>query len=1502
MTAVGANVIPVVIMLLLSLNCNNKCVCLLQSCCFQTMYKACHFKFMQGCCNSCVGMQGDPIEAAAAAGLLRADPSQTHPLTMMAAKSSVGHSEPAAGVVNMLHACHAMQSAASLPILHLRSVNPHVSSALDQLSAKARMHLPRQAAPAVIGPSGASMVSGVNAFAFQGTNAHVIMQGANELEKPTYKAAGGGLAWQQSRHWLAPQPQMLLSAFVNLSGSTLMMQCQLNQPKLAGFLDHQVLGKAIFPAAGFLELAQASATAACQAAVTGQQQLVLTGISIPVPLDLHSLQAQHSSSGLVCQLDLAAGSLALSSQSSSSAVRTHMYGSIRCIAGATHTHRRAVPHMAVKADSLLKKLGLLDQMHVEEQEFRPQHSIAGLAAGPFGTSGMALDPAALDSSFHLAAIPRPGSLRMPATIQAYYIGLQRVAPLWTGCAYWPDGQSALSSNWLGSTEGQALGNVEELLAKPMQPSRAQAEDATTDAEVLYETLWQASDSIAAAAGRDVRAALSLRFKQGAVAAALHAMAHAQQAQHTQHVSCHLLASIGPNTIPYPVPQARATTYGPLVTALLKSAGLESKGLYGGTLSISQLLPGNTALCPLQLAAKPRSLLQHPIEEAQNAGLALRPHLVQHHALSSAAGPGPFQLLPQPRGALHNLVPVPISLKLQPGMVWVEVQAIGVNFRDVLNVLGMYPGDAGAPGADCAGVVTAVGAGVTNLQPGIAVLGLAPGCLGSHVQANASCLVQMPAQLTHVQAATIPTVYITADTAFRQATMVKSGNRVLVHAAAGGVGLAAVQVLAAAHAKVVASAGGPSKRALLRQLGIEHVVNSRNSTMASDVAALGGVDVVLNSLTSPGMVAGSMSGVRPGGRFVEISKRDIWSPARLAQDRPDLHYSLLAVDFLPPSALQSALTRAAQAVSSGSFCPLPQIMHSISSTDSALRQMSQARHVGKVVITAANSTQQISNPSSNWQITGGLGSLGCLTADWLMKQGHQALTLIGRTGKASSDAHSFVKLVSGSCNAAVTLLAADLATAEAAASACLTSKKALTGLIHASGVLADSTLQNQSAQSVRSVMTAKVTSLEAIHQNISLQPCHSSVLFSSVASFLGSAGQANYSAANGALDGLAAHWASQGQAGVSSIQWGGWAGGGMAAADASTAARLARMGMPLIIPSQGLAALSSALATACHLLTAVPFAWSAFLSQAINQSNPAYADFMPVSNKQDPTLLADANLSVVSGSTPETLTLSRDALLQQITTAVETVIGHAVGHDEPLMAAGLDSLGTVELRNTLESKLGLQLPATLVFDYPTVNALADLLYPKLAVATAAAAVEQQLEVIHSHETASLPATTLKLVPHQEARNSPALVAMTAMVIRSAQDAISSIPGTDAVRLIPLERWDADLSISNAATSSVPSRFGAFLLNVDRFDADMFGLGGAEAALMDPQQRLLLETIAEAQLSSGRSSTGPCGVFVGVSSMDYQRLTAEQSQAYTGYNATSTTLRCAFYPLLHSLFPR
>lgn len=233
-----------------------------------------------------VSMQGDPIEAAAAVGLLL-NSRQGQPLAMMAAKSSIGHSEPAAGVMNMLHACMAQQASCILPILHLHSLNPHITSAFEQASTKGKVHLPRQAA-AMAAERGTPIVSGVSAFAFQGTNAHVLLQGAAPSVPGHSRAAGGSsLVWQQSRHWLAPQPHMLLTAFVKHAGSKLLMQCQLNQPKLAGFLDHRVMDKALFPAAGFLELAHASARVTLQTSMSQRSgQVVLGGISIPMPLEL----------------------------------------------------------------------------------------------------------------------------------------------------------------------------------------------------------------------------------------------------------------------------------------------------------------------------------------------------------------------------------------------------------------------------------------------------------------------------------------------------------------------------------------------------------------------------------------------------------------------------------------------------------------------------------------------------------------------------------------------------------------------------------------------------------------------------------------------------------------------------------------------------------------------------------------------------------------------------------------------------------------------------------------------------------------------------------------------------------------------------------------------------------------------------------------------------------------------------------------------------------------
>ncbi len=232
---------------------------------------------------------------------------------------------------------------------------------------------------------------------------------------------------------------------------------------------------------------------------------------------------------------------------------------------------------------------------------------------------------------------------------------------------------------------------------------------------------------------------------------------------------------------------------------------------------------------------------------------------------------------------------------------------------MLNVLGMYPGDPGAPGGDCAGIVLASWPVIDSpaLPVGTAVFGLAAGSLGSHVRASAQTVVPMPANLGFEEAATMPTVFVTVDVALHRCAAAQPGERVLVHAAAGGVGLAAVQLIQAMGAVPLATAGSPAKRSLLHSLGVGHVLGSRDTTFAAEAAQLGGAGVVLNSLTSAGMVAGSLAALSPSGRFVEISKRDIWSAARVAQGEGRRTAAAAHVAFLhasvprPLAAFQSA---------------------------------------------------------------------------------------------------------------------------------------------------------------------------------------------------------------------------------------------------------------------------------------------------------------------------------------------------------------------------------------------------------------------------------------------------------------------------------------------------------------------------------------------------------------------------------------------------------------------
>jgi len=441
------------------------------------------------------------------------------------------------------------------------------------------------------------------------------------------------------------------------------------------------------------------------------------------------------------------------------------------------------------------------------------------------------------------------------------------------------------------------------------------------------------------------------------------------------------------------------------------------------------------------------------------------------------------------------------------------------------------------------------------------------------------------------------------------------------------------------------------------------------------------------------------------------------------------------------------------------------------------------------------------------------------------------------------------------------------------------------------------------QGLRDVWAPKVTSAQLWSQISCSHSITTQVLFSSVAALLGSAGQANYSAANGALDGLAAHWAAQGRAGVSSIQWGGWAGGGMAGGDAGTAARLARMGMPLITPSQGLAALASVLSShsmqaSSSCMAAVPVVWSTFLTRFQKKHQAVFSEFVasPQSTAAVPDLPPPASTQSLAAHTMTAVTrpaeqagISRDVVHSQVQSAIQAVLGEVVGDMQPLMAAGLDSLGAVELRNSLQSQLGLELPSTLIFDYPTVTALVDFLHPQLI-----SAIPDSDSTTGGHsgtEPLSMGGYPA-LVSQPGASVSTLSIGVFALEVRSPHGALDSISGKDTAGVIPLSRWDTAAQDRHLQQTSV--RFASVLDHVDAFDAAFFGVSSSEAELMDPQQRLVLEcttAVAMSQPQQGNSSSQDCGVFVGVSSTDYARLTDKHLSSVTAYSATSSALSVA-----------
>ncbi|MCZ8379917.1 SDR family NAD(P)-dependent oxidoreductase [Mycobacterium sp. CPCC 205372] len=721
-----------------------------------------------------------------------------------------------------------------------------------------------------------------------------------------------------------------------------------------------------------------------------------------------------------------------------------------------------------------------------------------------------------------------------------------------------------------------------------------------------------------------------------------------------------------------------------------------------------------------------AMLATPVEEPEIAvrqGKLLASRLVPWARSGNLTVPrgSDYVLAPTERGAIDNLritekdVPPP-----DEGYVQVRVEAAGLNFRDVLNVLGLYPGDPGPIGGDFAGVVTQLGEGVGDVEVGQRVYGSMQGAFSSRFNVPSQFLAPIPDGVSAVQAATIPAAALTVRLSFDWAQL-KPGDKVLIHAASGGVGLAAVQMAQRCGATVFATAS-TFKRATLRKLGVEYVYDSRTIDFADQILADtggAGVDVVLNSLTSEGFIEATLKATARNGRFAEIAKRDIWSPEQMAEARPDIDYEIVALDTVmltDPDRIRDLLTEVSDGLADGEWTPLPAEIYPLTESRAAFRRMQQARHIGKIVVQIPNPLQPKADRS--YLITGGLGAIGLHTASHLAQLGAGDIVLTSRRAPDPA-AQKVIEEITERYKCRVHVFTADVGE-ESDVVALLDRIRAelppLAGVAHLAGVLDDALLSQQSLERFRTTLAPKAYGAYHLDRLTADDDLDFFIVSSSVSSLFGSPGQANYATANAWLDGLVAQRRSRGLP-ATGINFGPWAQGGMASSEAATA-NISAQGLVPLDPAAALSALGEVVANGTGQATVIRANWQR-AAKVLGSSRPPILDLVLPSAVGEVTGDSELLKQLQEIPVPQRAGFVTEFLQKEVQNFLRLASPPAA--TSRFLDLGTDSLMAIELRNRLHSQFGgaFTINATAVFDYPTIGGLAEYLVGQLPDAEAAA---------------------------------------------------------------------------------------------------------------------------------------------------------------------------------------
>lgn len=646
----------------------------------------------------------------------------------------------------------------------------------------------------------------------------------------------------------------------------------------------------------------------------------------------------------------------------------------------------------------------------------------------------------------------------------------------------------------------------------------------------------------------------------------------------------------------------------------------------------------------------------------------------------------------------------------PGQIEVTVTASNLNFADVLVAYGRYPSFEGRLpelGADFAGVVTRVGAGVTTHQVGDRVAGItADGAWATYVTCDADMAVTLPADIAEDRAAAVPSAHATAWYSLHDLARISSTDRVLIHSATGGVGRAAIAIARAAGAQIFATAGSPARRELLRSMGIDHVYDSRSAEFAEQIrrdTGGYGVDIVLNSLPGAAQKAG-LELLAFGGRFVEIGKRDIYGDNKIGLYAFRRNLSFFAVDLAlltltRPAVVRRVLTTVFGKIAEGDL-PLPETTHyPLADAATAIRAMGAAEHTGKLVLDVPREgdSRVVVPPDQAvafrrdgaYIISGGLGGLGLFVAERLAELGCGRVVLTGRTEPGEAALAVLERIRRGGTEVEICL--GDISESEAAERAVATatsSGRPVRGVLHAAAVVEDAALANITDDLISRCWAPKVAGAWNLHDATIGQPLDWFCMFSSAAAMVGSPGQGAYAAANSWLDAFT-HWRRAHGLPATTIAWGAWAeiGKGQALAQNSGMA---------IAPSDGAHALEALLRLNRGYSGYAPIAGAPWLTEFAQHSTFAEA-FRSLGETRSQ---GSAFLLELRTLPPEEWV---GRLRRLIVDQIGVILRRTVDPDRPIAEYGLDSLGVLEVRTRIEAETGVRVATT---DITTVRALAE----------------------------------------------------------------------------------------------------------------------------------------------------------------------------------------------------